>query len=131
MIPALPTPILEVYYTPACAPCRLELPAMVEFARHDGAHVRIVIIDEEAQARTDIYRLSPALAAGAVVKTQAAPQSTLRAAGDGDGILPYARSLTTDGKVCAKWRGILTVARARALVASCTRMITSPPSHRS
>lgn len=129
MITAPPPPVLEVYYTPACAPCRLELPAVAEFVQRDGARVRIVIIDKEANARSEIRRLSPGLAAGAVVETQAGPQSTLRAAGDGDGILPYARSLTADGKVCATWRGILTLSRARALMAACKP--TSPPSHRS
>jgi hypothetical protein len=119
--------VLEVYYSPSCAPCRLELPAVAEFARADG--VRIVIISDEARARAEIRKLSPALAMGAIAKTNTTPRATLRAAGDGDGILPYARGVSADGKPCASWRGGLTLARARALVASC--VINARSSHRS
>ena len=52
MPPDLPPPVLEVFYSPSCAPCRLELPAVAEIAGEAGTRVRIVILDPEE--RTDI-----------------------------------------------------------------------------
>ncbi|MGB8365439.1 MAG: hypothetical protein ACLQUZ_01540 [Rhizomicrobium sp.] len=131
MSPAALPPVLEVYYAPGCAPCRLELPAVAEFARRDGSRVRIVIISDEARARVDLDKVSPALAATAVAQTRSTPQAALRAAGDSDGILPYARSLAANGTTCARWRGGLTLARARALVSACAGAFILPSSHRS
>ncbi len=131
MSPATPPPMLEVYYAPSCAPCRLELPAVAEFARRDGSRVRVVIVSDETRARIDLGQVSPALAASALVGSHATPRAALRAAGDGDGILPYARSLAANGKICARWRGGLTLARARALLAACAKAVISPLSHRS
>lgn len=127
----LAPPVLEVYYAPSCAPCRLELPVLAEFVRRDGAHIRIVILSEEARARRELRAASPQLSANAVVGSQASPRAILRAAGDNDSILPYARSLGADGKVCAAWRGRLTLEKAWELVSACARKLTSHPSHRS
>ena len=128
MSPAVPPPILEVYYSPSCAPCRLELPAVAEFAREDGSHVRIVIVDQQARAREELQAASPQLAATAIAAKKENPRALLLAAGDSDGILPYARVIAPDGNICAKWRGPLTLERAKMLIASC---ITSPNRHRS
>lgn len=127
----LPPPVLEVYYAPSCAPCRLDLPVVVEFAKLDGARVRIVIVSEEARARGDLRQVSARLAADAVVGRQSTPSAILREAGDDDGILPYARSVTAKGDICARWRGRLTLAKAQELVSACSRLFTSRPSRRS
>lgn len=126
-----PPPILEVYYAPSCAPCRLELPAVAEFASQDGARVRIVIVSEEPRARADLTNVSPRLTEDAIAGREPTPRAILRAAGDHDGILPYARSIASDGRVCAQWRGRLTFATAQKLVAACARFLTLPPSRRS
>ena len=128
---AAPPPTLEVYYAPSCAPCRLELPAVAEFARVDGSRVRIVIVSDEVRARVDISQVSRALASQAISEAHSTPQATLRAAGDNDGILPFARSLAANGQICARWRGQLTFGRAQQLVSACAHAPISPPSHRS
>ncbi len=85
-VPTLPPPVLEVYYSPTCAPCRLELPVVAEFAKRDGVRVRIVIVSEEVRARDDLRQISTRLVADAVVGSQSTPRAVLRAAGDADGI---------------------------------------------
>jgi len=114
-----PPPVLEVYYSPACAPCQLELPSIVEFIRLDGGRVRILILDQARRARDELQGASPALAAVAVVATVPNERAVLRAGGDADGLLPYARAIASDGKVCSSWRGDLTLERARMLVNAC------------
>ncbi|HWA91031.1 MAG TPA: hypothetical protein VG889_13415 [Rhizomicrobium sp.] len=124
MIAALPPPVLEVYYSPTCAPCRLELPVLADFAKADGSRVRIVILDQEARARGELRAVSPALEKAAVMRHGEKPRAVLLAAGDTDGILPFARSLIPKDKVCGRWRGGLTPAKARELVQACARIIS-------
>jgi len=125
------TPVIEVYYASSCAPCRLELPTLAELVRTDGAIVRIVIVDEEVRALREIRDVSPVLARHAIVAQPGKPNDTLRAAGDSDGILPYARVLSPSGVACAQWRGQMTLFRARALVEECVRRLTSRHPQRS
>jgi thiol-disulfide isomerase/thioredoxin len=129
--PDLPPVTLEVFYSPSCAPCRLELPVVAAFADQDGAHIRIVILDEETRAREELRAASSRLEAVAESKVSQSPNEILGAAGNANRILPYARSVTANGEVCAKWAGRLTLERARSLVAACARFIVSPPPSRS
>jgi hypothetical protein len=116
----LDAPLLEVYYASSCEPCRLELPVLAEAAHRDGVHLVVVILDEEARARRDLAAAAPALDAAAVMPSPAGDQRRiLREAGDPDGILPYARVRQADGRPCSSWRGLLTRARIRSLLASC------------
>ena len=124
-------PVLEVYYSPTCAPCRLELPIVAEFARRDGSRVRIVILDQATRARDELNDVSPQLAAMAVSATDKNPRDVLRAAGDADAMLPYARAVASGDRVCSDWRGMLTLARAQNLVQACVNILTSPGTHRS
>jgi thiol-disulfide isomerase/thioredoxin len=124
--PDLPPPVLEVFYSPTCTPCRLELPAVAELASEESAAVRIIILDQEQRARADLRAASPRLEAIATGPSAAAPGDALRAAGNANGILPYARTVTADGEVCAKWSGGLTISRAKSLLAACARLATSP-----
>ena len=122
--------ILEVFYAPICVPCRLELPALAAFAKsHDGA-LHIVIVNDVPRSQADLRSISPALSVAATPASDGDPRKTLRAAGDTDGILPYARSLTSDGKICASWRGVLTVTRATNMLTACAR-VSGPNSPRS
>ncbi|HEY4940669.1 MAG TPA: thioredoxin family protein [Rhizomicrobium sp.] len=127
MAVALHPPVLEVYYSPTCAPCRLELPVLGELVRKDGSIVRIVILDQEQRARGEISAISALLERSALQPSKLPPRKVLLSAGDADGILPYARSIAPSGKTCATWRGGLTLLRARALLAACR--ITAPNSH--
>ena len=129
--PDLPPATLEVFYSPTCTPCRLELPAVAEIAGRDGVRVRVVILDDEDRARAELREVSTRLEAVAESKVGEAPNAVLRDAGNDTGILPYARSVTANGDVCAKWSGRLTVARARSLLAACSRFIPSPGHSRS
>ena len=124
--PDLPPATLEVFYSPTCTPCRLELPAVAEIAGQDGVRMRIVILDDEDRARAELRAVSVRLEAVAKSKAGESPNAVLRDAGNDTGILPYARSITANGEVCAKWSGRLTVARARSLLAACARLIPSP-----
>jgi hypothetical protein len=124
--PDLPPAVLEVFYSPTCAPCRLELPAVAEFSGSRNATVRIIILDQEERARAELRAVSPRLEAIATGPSAASPGDVLRAAGDANGILPYARFVTADGEVCAKWSGGLTISRAKSLLAACARLATSP-----
>jgi thiol-disulfide isomerase/thioredoxin len=122
--PDMPPPVLEVFYSPSCAPCRLELPAVAEVARSGNVVVRVVILDQDERARSELRAVSPALAAAAAAPGAAPPGDVLLGAGNRRGILPYARSLTSEGTMCASWSGGLTVSRARSLLAACTRLIS-------
>lgn len=126
MPPDLPPPMLEVYYSSTCAPCRLEFPMLAELAADPGSRLRIVILDHEERARSELKRVSPRLDAVAVGPTTVSPRDTLRAAGNERQILPWARSLTPQGEACATWSGILTRSRARSLIMACARRLTSP-----
>ena len=129
-MPTHPPPVLEVYYSPTCAPCRAELPVLADFVTRDSVRVRIVILEQEERARGDIRAVSAKLEMGAVASAKVPPRTTLLAAGNSDGILPYARSVTVAGKACAKWRGGLSLERARALVNACAA-ISGPSKRRS
>jgi len=126
--PDLPPATLEVFYLPTCTPCRLELPAVAEIAGRDSVHVRVIILDDEHRARAELRAVSVRLEAVAESKVDEAPNAVLRDAGNDTGILPYARSVASNGAVCAKWSGRLTVARAANLLAACARII-GPPGH--
>ena len=126
MPPDLPPPVLEVFYSPTCAPCRLELPVLAEVAGQEGSRVRIVILDQEARARSELRAVSPHLDANAASPAGNAPRNLLRAAGNDRGILPYARSVNAEGRVCSTWSGMLTVKRARSLLAACAGLLSSP-----
>ncbi|MEI9989477.1 MAG: hypothetical protein WDM86_05500 [Rhizomicrobium sp.] len=117
-MPVPPPPILEVYYSPTCIPCRMELPVLAALEK-DGRRLRIVLLDQEARARATIRAVSPGLERAAVPAAIHPPRRALLAAGDGDAILPYARALAPAGEACAAWRGGLTVPRAKALLAAC------------
>jgi hypothetical protein len=117
---------LDVYYASTCAPCRLELPVLAEAAR-DGLPVTIVLLTEADRARRELARVSPELANRARVPPSgpeagagpADPRAVLRAAGDPDGILPFAQTRDADGRPCRSWRGLLTLERIRGLLAAC------------
>jgi thiol-disulfide isomerase/thioredoxin len=121
--PDLPPPVLEVFYSPSCAPCRLELPAVAEMAGRKGVQVRIIILDQEERARAELRAASTGLDSIATAPVPAPAGDVLRGAGNERGILPYARSVTGEGEVCAKWLGGLTIARAESLLAACARFI--------
>jgi hypothetical protein len=124
MPPDLPPPVLEVFYSPTCAPCRLELPAVASMAADKDARVRIVILDQEERARSELRAVSPQLNTVAIASEPTAPSDVLRSAGNERGILPYARSISAEGQTCAAWSGGLTVERAKALLAACARLIS-------
>ena len=123
MPPDVSPPVLEVFYSPTCAPCRLELPAVAEIVHGKQARVHIVILDQEERARSELRAVSDALNSVATASAKM-PADVLRASGDEHGILPYARSLTADHEICAKWSGGLSVARAKELLAACSRLIS-------
>jgi thiol-disulfide isomerase/thioredoxin len=121
--PDFPPATLEVFYSPTCTPCRLELPAVAEIAARDSVRVRVIILDGEERARAELRAVSAQLEAIAESKVGESPNAVLRDAGNDTGILPYTRSVTPNGAVCAKWSGRLTVARAASLLAACARII--------
>jgi thiol-disulfide isomerase/thioredoxin len=130
-LPDLPPPVLEVFYSPSCAPCRLELPVVAQIAGRPDVQIRIVILDQEERAREELRGVSPALESAAVIPSHRSPNELLREAGDEKGVLPYARSVAADGEVCAGWSGGLTMSRAQGLLAACARLVTSPRPSRS
>lgn len=109
---------MDVYYASTCAPCRVELPAILEAVR-DGSDIRILIVDAPRRAMKDLAAIEPRLAGLARPAAGGDPRARLRRAGDADGILPFARSVGADGRVCGAWRGMLTLSRIRALLSRC------------
>jgi hypothetical protein len=89
------------------------------------------MLGDEARARSDLREVSRSLESAAVAAANTNPRAALYAAGDADSILPYARSLAANGRVCAQWRGRFTVSAGRRLVAACRRLLIGPPSQRS
>jgi hypothetical protein len=101
---------------------------LAEIAGRDGVRVRVVILDDEDRARAELRAVSVRLEAAAESKVGESPNAVLRDVGNDTGILPYARSVTSNGAVCARWSGRLTVARAASLLAACALFI-APPGH--
>ena len=116
MIPS--PPHLEVYYAPTCAPCRLELPAILE-ALTAGKAIRILIVDDVVQSRAQLAAASPRLSRTAQMAEGRDPRDRLRRAGDGDAILPFTRVISAKNHVCATWRGELTRWRIETLLTRC------------
>ncbi len=119
-LPAAIPPTLEVYYSPACETCRRELAALAILHDHEGGQIRIVILDNDAQARRDVQTRAPSLLPFVEV-VDGARVDVLLAAGDKERLLPFARSVTADGQVCARWVGRMTLDKARALLTACKR----------
>jgi hypothetical protein len=124
LAPAVPPPVLEVYYSPACETCRRELPALAILQSHEGAAIRIVILEREKEALADVQSRAPRLLAY-VKPPSGTRDAMLAAAGDEQKLLPYARSVRGDGRVCARWVGRLVVDKARALLLACKRHAAS------
>ncbi len=120
----LPPPVLEVFYSPTCAPCRLELPVVAQLVNQGGVRVHVVILDQEERAREELREVSVDLEASAEGRYDKVPNAVLRAAGNSNGILPYARTLAANGAVCAKWAGGLTLTRIRDMLDACARLIS-------
>jgi len=97
---------------------------IAEFAKQNGALVRVIVLDQEERARMELRAVSADLEAAAESRVEKSPNAVLRAAGNANGILPYARSVTESGDVCAKWAGGLTLTRIRSMVAACVRFIS-------
>lgn len=110
---------VEVYYASTCTPCRLELPALAQIAEEGALPLSVVILGDVARARDELSGASPKLAALARESDAENERLALRSAGDDDGILPYARSLSADGTMCGSWRGVLSKERIIALLALC------------
>jgi len=117
--PSPSPPVLEVYYASTCTPCRLDLPVLADVARTQDATVVIVMLTDPAQARAEFAAVDPGLGALAIPSVETDQRAVLRAAGDADGILPYALVKTPEGETCASWRGRLTLERVRKLIARC------------
>jgi len=111
-------PHLDVYYASTCAPCRLELPAILE-AIQDGKKIRILIVSDLQQAKADLAATAPKFVQAAQLAAGHDARDRLRRAGDSDGILPFTRSMSAKGNVCATWRGALTRFRIQDLLARC------------
>lgn len=114
-----PPPHLDVYYASTCAPCRLELPAILG-AINDGKDVRLLIVSEPARATADLKATSSRLLKVMSPAQGSNPRDRLRRVGDADGILPFTRSVSAKGNVCAIWRGTLTRWRIRDLLSRCS-----------
>jgi len=117
---AADAPVLDVYYASTCAPCRAELGVLAEVARAGSTPLMIYLLADRVTARAELEAASPLLPDLAVAPPSGTDErALLRTAGDADGILPFARVRTADGRICGKWRGILTMARIRALLRAC------------
>lgn len=114
------SPVLEVYYATTCAPCHAELGALAEVIQEGRDKLVIYLLTDAASAREELAAASPSLPERTVALPDGADQrAVLRDAGDAEGILPFARVRTASGRVCAQWRGILTVTRIKKLLKSC------------
>lgn len=112
-------PVLEVYYSPACAPCKLELPLLADLREGSSFKLVVVILNQEDQAFADLDRVSLALRADAIVSQEPDERKALRAAGNENGILPYARVTQGKDTLCQSWRGRLSRVRIERMIASC------------
>ena len=115
----MPPAIVEVYFDSSCTPCRRELPALAKAVGEENIPLAIFILGDETKAREQLNEISPVLLPRAKSVGDKDVRGVLRAAGNDEGILPYARAVQANGHVCAQWRGILNVDRIRALLAAC------------
>jgi len=101
-------PLLQVFYSSNCAPCRLELPVLADVAAGRTVDLSIVVFGDREKAFAELRGASTRLAGLATAIPENEERQTLRAAGNADGILPYARILSASGLACDSWRGGLT-----------------------
>jgi hypothetical protein len=102
------------------------LPVLAQIVEKRNMRLRIVLLDQEKRARGDIQKVSLRLEKLAVPSSVHPPRQALLSAGDSDGILPFARSVSPSGKTCATWRGGMTMLRVKAMIAAC-RVISRYP----
>ena len=102
-------PVLEVYYADSCVPCRQELPVLAQVSATTRLVIYVLDKPDHLQSLKD----------WAVMTAPATPRTILRQAGDGDGILPYARTVKADGTPCQSWRGVLTLDRIAKMISLC------------
>ena len=115
----LPPAIIEVYYDARCTPCVRELAALAEAAGDAAIPFRIILLGDERAARAQLADASPLLPPRAEAAQGEDWRAALKAAGDEDSVLPYARAVKADGRICGRWRGMLSLARLRALLVNC------------
>ena len=111
-MPLVDAPTLEVFYAAYCQPCQQELPALRQTAGQTQLVIRVLGNAERAMVQLgDLAALAQTVPADQ-------EKAVLRQAGDGDGILPFARSVKA-GRTCSQWRGILTWERVQTLLRAC------------
>jgi hypothetical protein len=111
-------PHLDVYYASTCAPCRLELPSILQTLAA-GKDIRILIVSDPGRAAAELALVGPKLAQVARMADGKDPRDRLRRAGDADGILPFTRTVAANGRICATWRGALTRLRIGDMLSAC------------
>lgn len=112
-------PNFEVYYSSACAPCRLEMPVVLRLAEDDTARVVIVLLGDAQRALAELAAISETLPGLTRSAGEHDVRTALKAAGNDRGILPYSRAITRTGRTCAAWSGVLSLDRARRMLAAC------------
>jgi hypothetical protein len=88
-------------------------------ALREGSDVRVLIVSDAPRAMQDLSSAGQPLARIASIAPGSSPNNRLRMAGDADGILPYSKAVDGHGRVCARWRGMLSLSRIRELLLRC------------
>jgi len=110
---------IEVYYASECTPCRLELPVLARIAADGTIPFSIVVLGDAREGLAQLAAVSANLTVLARASNAWDMRKALREAGDKDAILPFARALSAEGKLCGSWRGVLTQERMARLLALC------------
>jgi len=114
-----PVPALEVFYSPICAPCKLELPFLATLIEDTSFNLVIVVLGDKERALADFRAVSPTLEPRAIVPDIIDERTALRAVGNSNGVLPYARVTQNADNICASWRGRLNGAIVKRMIARC------------
>ena len=128
-------PLLINFWGVDCPPCIAELPALAEFANQQPAWTVVLVSTDSAQTARDFLRKRPLpeLPNLLLLKASANPRASMRAAGNGNGALPYTvatkrllvsgvagpKATADSATTCFAQVGMLDAADFKAALAAC------------
>lgn len=111
--------ILQVFYSAGCRQCDPELPLLAKVMEDNAVDLVITVLGDRDKGYAELRKASPRLVEIATAASSHEERDLLRAAGNANGKLPYARTLLSTGVACQTWQGGLTPGVLDRMLESC------------